>query len=85
MLEGDTTAHNVRRATTRALLHMRARTVRAQYERFWNVLNDNRRTPFVWSTPEKEGTDAENEELLREYILSHVARIQRIRSDIERS
>ena len=83
MVKEDTTPHNVHRATTLFLLRMRARTVRAQYERCWDVLNDHRPRPFTWKSPEQGDSDGENEQRLREYIESHVIQIQRLRSRIE--
>ena len=83
MVKEYTTPYNVYRATTVTLLRMRARTQRAQYERYMNVLNEYRSGPFVWSSPEGDGTVAYNEQRLREYIESHVYQIQRLRNRIE--
>ena len=81
----DTTPHNVRNATTLMLLRMRARTVRAQYKRHWEVLKDLKPEQFVFKTPEVGDSVTADEQRLKEFIQSHLIRIEALRSEIERS
>ena len=85
MVKEDTTPHNVRNATTIRLLLMRAGTLCAQYKRAWEVLCGVKLSHFEWHSPEVGDHIAANEERLRKYTSDHVARLESVEKDIDRS
>jgi len=85
LVKEEVTAANVRSATSLTLMRLRARTLRATYEKLWRCFANNERVPFVYSSHEGEGSDGERMENLRKYISAHVRRVEDLRTLVERN
>ena len=82
MKEEDLTPHNVRSASTFLFLRMRARTVRAQYKRYWECIHAIQPHQFVFDTPERGDGEENDKERIFDYISKHVIRIEDLRKQI---
>ena len=71
--ENKVKPESVRIASTLSLLRVRARDVRARYERLWRCVANNKVQPFVIDIPSIEGDGSESERAnnLMDYIRAH--------------
>ncbi len=70
------TTENITHVTTLVLLRERAKTVCADYKRYWECLQGVKLENFDWISPEGDGDAADHQLRFRQYIDQHLVLIE---------
>ena len=85
MLHDEVNAENVGVTTTLWPLRIRARDLRAEYAKMWRCYTGWAVQPFLYDSPEGDGSDESRTENLGQYIQSHVRTSEGLRAKLMRS